>query len=450
MHPDPPLLAVDGLLHESVFERCPLALVQFDSQGNIRKVNQAFCQLTGFSPAQAEEQLGAFWALPDTLYRPAREALELHGIWQGTLLNRHRDGCVFRQWTAMFRLKDGYLALMSDLEQDPGFLAQVQATDQDIATGLPSRRQLVDRLDVAVAAAQRSHRQVAVFFIDLDHFKRISTHYGTHATERFLRAVGERIRACLRAEDTVGHVGGDEYVVILPDIGSERDAIEPAQRILNAFNRPFWIGAHEVLSGACVGMSFFPHDGRNPDDLIRCAEIAMEQARSQGGGYQLFTAEMNERLLRRLDMERNVANALERGRILPYYQPRICLQTGEILGCEALARWVDEDGRLIAPAEFIGLAEETGLILPLGESILRPGSALAPPGAARSPVGQSLALSVSSEDVAGYCAQRTGGFRSGSAVSGARNHREHHHGEHRCRPAHAPSIAAVGRTDCSG
>jgi diguanylate cyclase (GGDEF)-like protein len=242
----------------------------------------------------------------------------------------------------------------------------------DALTGLSNRALFLDRLELSLRRARRQTEEFccAVLFLDLDRFKLVNDSLGHVVGDRLLMAVAKRLEGALRPGDTVARIGGDEFTLLLDDIGDVHGASVVAERLHEALSAPFEVGHREVYVSASIGIALVTAE-RAPEDVVRDADVAMYRAKAQGGGrHAVFDQDMHERVMERLELETGLRQALEREELSVLYQPVIQTATGEIAGFEALCRWTDENGRAIAPRDFVPIADETGLILPLGAFVL--------------------------------------------------------------------------------
>ena len=331
---------------------------------------------------------------------------------------RHADGVIRRQYRerelAEAALRDAQTTLERRVAERTAELARangglemeiaerrmadqrvVHMAHHDVLTGLPNRTLLTDRVDQAITRAHRSASKLALLFLDLDRFKNVNDSLGHAVGDQLLQAVSTRLTACLREEDTAARLGGDEFIISLPDVADASEAARVAARILADLAKPFSVCGHQLPAEASIGIALYPDDGDSAQTLMRNADTAMYHAKESGrANYQFFSSQMNERVSRRLSTETSLRRALEHGEFTLHYQPLIELATGRIDGAEALARWPQPDHRLVSPAEFIPVAEDTGLIVPLGEWVLREACGQAQAWQARQP-GLRIAVNLS-------------------------------------------------------
>jgi diguanylate cyclase (GGDEF)-like protein len=253
------------------------------------------------------------------------------------------------------------------IEERIRYLAQ-----HDSLTGLPNRLLFRDRVGQAIAQARRNRKQLAVLFLDLDDFKQINDSLGHEAGDHLLRLVARRLQGCVREGDSVARMGGDEFVICLSALEDSNDAMLIAGKILSALREPFSVENNELRVCGSIGISLYSADGENVDALMRAADTAMYHAKSNGrNNYQFFTPRLNDAVRRRLRIANFLHHALERDEFVLHYQPQVDLETGRVFAAEALLRWRQPELGSVSPAEFVRVAEETGLIVPLGEWVLR-------------------------------------------------------------------------------
>lgn len=242
----------------------------------------------------------------------------------------------------------------------------------DSLTGLPNRMLFLDRLTVALAHARRRQIPISVMFLDLDDLKVVNDTLGHAAGDQLLQMVGERLTSCLRQEDTVARIGGDEFTLLLPDLATPDDATKIAEKVIEAIQEPFVLGEDEVRVTTSIGIAMYPTDGEDPETLLANADGTMYRVKERGGAaFQFYSGTMARKSLGRMSMEESLRHAVEREEIVIFYQPQVDAKTREVVAVEALVRWRHPEAGLIEPAGFISLAEYTGLIIPIGEYVLR-------------------------------------------------------------------------------
>ena len=251
-------------------------------------------------------------------------------------------------------------------------LQMAHSAEHDFLTGLPNRMLLNDRVNQAIALAPRHKKKVAVLFLDLDGFKHINDSLGHPIGDKLLQSVAKRLMDCVRGSDTVSRQGGDEFVVLLSEVEQSEDAAITARRMLQAVAEAHSIDQHDLHVTTSIGVSVYPDDGLDAETLIKNADTAMYQAKENGRqSYQFFKPAMNVRAVERQSIEESLRRALERQEFALHYQPKVNLRTGEITGAEALMRWTHPTRGPVSPDEFIPVAEDCGLILPIGNWVLR-------------------------------------------------------------------------------
>ncbi|MFM2347283.1 MAG: hypothetical protein RL654_2036 [Pseudomonadota bacterium] len=375
-------------LHAAALESTQDGVIVCDRSGRIVSVNRAFSAITGHrredwigqplgrldppaDPVGAAEQSDGFGRL--------LEQVVSQGAWSGELRSRHRDGHLQTLWASVATVHDEQqvpthlVTVFTDItakkqaERDLHLLAHV-----DPLTQLPNRRMVLDRLSQALAAAQRQQHRVGVLFIDLDNFKTVNDSLGHSCGDRLLRDVAARLAQRTRREDTLGRLGGDEFILVLEALRDQEDAAMVARELLQLLDRPFQIDGSEVWVQASIGISLYPEDGHEVEELLRDADAAMYQAKHAGRGtYRYYTEALTQAAQSRLQLDGRLRRALERNEFELWYQPLYRLADRHLIGLEALVRLNQPGLPPIGPAEFIPLMEDSGLIVELGAWVTR-------------------------------------------------------------------------------
>lgn len=368
-------------LAAKVFEQSTEAFLITDADTNIVMVNHAFTVITGYSEAEAlgkTPRMLSSGHQDDNFYRAMWASINTHGRWQGEMIDRRKDGSFYPKWLSISRLLDAhgqvthYIGIFSDTSQHKQNEERIQRLAHfDALTGLPNRVLLHDRITHALGMAQRSHKQLAVLFLDLDHFKNINDSLGHRIGDLLLIEVAKRLNSAVREEDTVSRLGGDEFILVLQDTNTD-GAAHVAEKLLSTVAETCQIEQHDLVITPSIGIAMFPADGENFDALSQCADVAMYRAKHDGrNNFCFFTPAIHLHSMRRLKLENALRHALEFNQMCLHYQPQMLLATGHIIGAEALLRWHHPELGMILPTEFIPIAEDSGLIISIGEWVIR-------------------------------------------------------------------------------
>jgi diguanylate cyclase (GGDEF)-like protein/PAS domain S-box-containing protein len=366
----------------SILEHVTDIIYVTDRNGVIEYVNPGFERVTGFSHTEA---LGN----TPRLVKSGRHDKEFyHNLWTGILrgeefrglfVNRRKDGSLFYEDKTITPLKNPAGAVTHFISTGKDVSERVLGQEKinylahhDILTDLPNRAQFRTRLNEALARTRRVEKLLALLFLDLDHFKRINDSLGHDVGDALLKEVARRLKASVRETDTVSRLGGDEFTVILENINHVNNVIAIAQKLVHAINQPFVIGIHTLHVSVSIGITLYPLDDSEADLLIKNADMAMYHAKELGrNGFQFYAAELSKRVTEHMKLEEELHRALEREEFVLHYQPIVNARSGLVESAEVLLRWQHPERGLVSPGEFIPVLEESGLIMPVTEWVLR-------------------------------------------------------------------------------
>ena len=364
-----------------VFDNTSEGVIITDAQARIVSVNNAFTKITGYCE---DEVIGKNPSMLQSnshdkdFYKKMWHSINSNGCWRGEVLNRRKNGECYTELLSINSFKDEhgaviqYVGVITDISSIKDTEHKLKhLAHHDPLTGLPNRLLCNARMEHELQLAKRQNHMVAVMFIDLDMFKTINDSLGHILGDVLLREVTDRISQYIRDEDTIARLGGDEFVLILGSINNKDDATHFAQNLLSLFSNSFDINGHEIFISASVGIALYPDHGNNVDSLLRNADAAMYRAKAEGrNNFQYYTVDLTNDAFERMSQETYLRHALKNNELILHYQPQYSLKTGKMIAVEALIRWQHPELGLVYPDKFISVAEETGLIVPIGEWII--------------------------------------------------------------------------------
>lgn len=366
---------------KNIFEYSNGSIIITDAQNRILFVNPAFEIVTGYS---AEEVIGKNPRILQSgmhdkqFYKKMWNDIKQHGVWKGEIWNKRKDGELYLEWLTISVVKDqkgnvtNYVAMFSDITEHKRNVEQLtRLALYDTLTNVPNRYLLEKRLESIIRMSKKHNQSFALLFLDLDRFKNINDTLGHRVGDMLLKETAQRLKRMLRKQDTIARFGGDEFVIILPNLKHIREAAYMAEKIVESLKRPFCFNHQEIYISTSIGISVYPYDGTDKETLIRMADRAMYQAKKNGRNqYALYHAGMHGNGKQLFQLETALRKALERGEFELYYQPQLDIKTKQIRAVEALIRWNHPEKGFISPGMFIPLAEESGLITPISDWIM--------------------------------------------------------------------------------
>jgi diguanylate cyclase (GGDEF)-like protein/PAS domain S-box-containing protein len=370
------------ILNAKVFEHASEGIMITDADLRVIDVNPAFCLITGYEPEEILGESAPFLraettdaSLRDEMWASLRET----GSWQGEIWERRKTGERYAQWLSIASVSDElgvvthYTGMFADITTQKAAEEQLfRMAHYDGLTKLANRHLFQDRVNQAIAFADRTDEVIAILLIDIDGFKLVNDNFGHRGGDQLLTELAQRIGSTVRSSDTVARMGGDEFTVLVRDLKSSDNVASIASKILKRIGDATKIEGHEIFVTGSIGIAIYPSDAGDVETLLARADAAMYRAKQSGkNSYQFFADDMNIHARQRLSYQSRLRRALENGEFYLHYQPQARIDSGELVGIEALARWRNSEFGMVPPDYFIPIAEEAGLIHRLGEHVLR-------------------------------------------------------------------------------